>query len=71
MSFQIFLGLANAATNNSILTSGTATVILNPEHAEVLQSLKDKIKDFPVKTRDPWQIMWANESQVQGTGDNL
>lgn len=30
------IGLANAATNNAILTSGTATVVLNPEHAEVL-----------------------------------
>ncbi|MEX0322602.1 MAG: sulfatase [Puniceicoccaceae bacterium] len=43
----------------------------DPEHAELLQTLKDKIKDFQVKTRDPWQIMWANESQVQGTGVNL
>ncbi len=43
----------------------------DPEHAERLQKLKDKIKDFQVKTRDPWQIMWANESQVQGTGVNL
>lgn len=43
----------------------------DPEHAELLQQLKDKIKAFQVKTRDPWQIMWANESQVQGTGVNL
>jgi hypothetical protein len=30
------IGLANAATNNAILTSGTAVVVLNPEHAAVL-----------------------------------
>jgi hypothetical protein len=30
------IGLANPATNNAILTSGTATVVLNPEHAAVL-----------------------------------
>ncbi|MFK7865744.1 MAG: hypothetical protein AB8B95_16120 [Pseudohongiellaceae bacterium] len=30
------IGLANAATNNSMLTSGMATVVLNPEHASVL-----------------------------------
>lgn len=30
------IGLANPATNNAILTGGTATVVLNPEHAEVL-----------------------------------
>lgn len=30
------IGLANAATNNAILTSGMATIVLNPEHASVL-----------------------------------
>ena len=40
-------------------------------HAAKLQELQDKIKAFQVKTLDPWQIMWANESQVQGTGVNL
>jgi hypothetical protein len=30
------IGLANPATNNAVLTSGTATVVLNPEHADVL-----------------------------------
>jgi hypothetical protein len=30
------IGLANPATNNAILTSGAATVILNPEHAAIL-----------------------------------
>jgi hypothetical protein len=30
------IGVANAATNNAILTSGMATIVLNPEHASVL-----------------------------------
>ena len=30
------IGLANAATNNAILTNGMATIVLNPEHASVL-----------------------------------
>jgi hypothetical protein len=30
------IGLANAATNNAILTGGMATIVLNPEHASVL-----------------------------------
>ncbi|MBT4523042.1 MAG: hypothetical protein HOC23_23820 [Halieaceae bacterium] len=30
------IGLANPATNNAILTGGTATVVLNPEHAAIL-----------------------------------
>jgi N-sulfoglucosamine sulfohydrolase len=42
-----------------------------PEHAATLLEMQEKIKAFQIKTRDPWQIMWANESQVQGTGVNL
>ncbi|HAG72012.1 MAG TPA: hypothetical protein DCL66_07380, partial [Gammaproteobacteria bacterium] len=30
------IGLANAGTNNAILTGGMATIVLNPEHASVL-----------------------------------
>jgi hypothetical protein len=30
------MGLANAPSNNAILTGGAATVVLNPEHSEVL-----------------------------------
>ncbi|MDA0979294.1 MAG: hypothetical protein O3B72_12090 [Proteobacteria bacterium] len=30
------IGLANAATNNAVLTSGSATVVLNPDHAAIL-----------------------------------
>ena len=33
---MLAIGIANAATNNAILTSGSATIVLNPEHAEVL-----------------------------------
>lgn len=31
------IGLTNAATNNAILTYGTATVVLNPEHALIFE----------------------------------
>lgn len=48
-----------------------ANLATDPAHAEKLEDLKDKIKAFQIKTRDPWQIMWANESQVQGSGVNL
>jgi len=40
-------------------------------HANTLRKLQEKLKTFQIKTRDPWQIMWNNESQVQGTGVNL
>ncbi len=33
---MLAIGLANAATNNAILTSGVATVVLNPDHAGIL-----------------------------------
>ena len=33
---MLAISIANAATNNAILTCGTATIVLNPEHAEVL-----------------------------------
>ena len=32
------IGIANPATNNAILTGGTAVVVLNPEHAALLSS---------------------------------
>ena len=33
---MLAIGIANAATNNAILTGGSATIVLNPEHADVL-----------------------------------
>jgi len=33
---QLAVGLANTATNNAILGGGAATVILNPDHAQIL-----------------------------------
>ncbi len=33
---MLAIGLANAATNNAVLTNGCATVVLNPDHAQVL-----------------------------------
>ena len=33
---MLAIGIANPATNNAILTGGTATVVLNPDHAALL-----------------------------------
>ena len=41
------------------------------EFSDILNSLKDKLKTFQQKTRDPWQIMWSHDSSMQGTGVNL
>ncbi|MGJ8642136.1 MAG: sulfatase family protein [Luteolibacter sp.] len=39
--------------------------------AEKLKHLKEKLKAFQLKTKDPWQIMWSHESSVMGTGVDL
>lgn len=43
---MLAIGLANAATNNAILTNGAATVVLNPDHAEVLHRAGLKREDI-------------------------
>lgn len=41
------------------------------DYKEVLGSLKAKLKDFQLKTKDPWLIMWDHDNSLQGTGVNL
>jgi len=44
----------------------------SPTHSEQLQLLKDKLKAFQLKTKDPWQISWGDyKTEVQGTGVGL
>ncbi|EMI56698.1 sulfatase family protein [Rhodopirellula sallentina] len=43
----------------------------DPKHADLLEKLKGELKEFQIETKDPWQIQWNNESQVQGTGVGL
>ena len=43
----------------------------DPAYAQQLVDLKDRLQAFQIKTRDPWQIIWGNQSQLQGTGVNL
>lgn len=42
-----------------------------PDHAGRLDAMKKKLKEFQLRTRDPWLIMWENEAILQGTGVNL
>ena len=42
-----------------------------PKFAKSLAEMKDKMKALQIQTKDPWQIVWGNESQVQGTGVGL
>jgi len=43
----------------------------DPTHAEILEGMKTKLKDFQRKTNDPWLIMWDHDTSMQGTGVNL
>ncbi|MGJ8724089.1 MAG: sulfatase family protein [Roseibacillus sp.] len=44
----------------------------DPAHSKQLASLKEKLKAFQLKTKDPWQISWGDyETEVQGTGVGL
>ncbi|WP_282122099.1 sulfatase family protein [Algibacter mikhailovii] len=43
----------------------------NEKYAEILESMKAKLKKFQKDTSDPWMIMWDHESSLQGTGVNL
>jgi N-sulfoglucosamine sulfohydrolase len=42
-----------------------------PAYSGILETMKDQIRQFQLRTRDPWIIMWDNESVFQGTGVNL
>lgn len=40
-------------------------------YSEIFEAMKNEIRNFQLRTRDPWLIMWENESVFQGTGVNL
>lgn len=61
--FELFDLDADPNESNNLAT--------DPARAELLQQMKDKLKAFQIKTNDPWQIIWGNESNMQGTGVNL
>ncbi|GAA3617243.1 sulfatase [Flavivirga amylovorans] len=41
------------------------------DYQEILESMKLKMKDFQLNTKDPWLIMWDHDNSLQGTGVNL
>ncbi len=43
----------------------------NPDYSLILDSMKQRMREFQIRTRDPWLIIWDNESIFQGTGLNL
>ncbi len=59
------VGLANIATNNAILTGGSAVVVLNPEHAEIL-SRANLSRDAVAQRL--WSLTHLPVSQLQRYG---
>lgn len=41
------------------------------DYQYVLEAMKDEIRQFQLRTRDPWYIMWDNDPSLQGTGVDL
>lgn len=41
------------------------------EHQELLERLKQKLREFQAKTEDPWIITWDNDDVFGGSGVNL
>lgn len=41
------------------------------EFGEVFETMKNKMKQFQTKTKDPWNIMWGHDASLQGSGVNL
>ena len=41
------------------------------KYAPILDSMKTRLKAFQKETKDPWNIIWDNDSSLQGTGVNL
>lgn len=59
------VGLANIATNNAVLTGGSAVVVLNPEHAEIL-SRANLSRDAVAQRL--WSLTHLPVSQLQRFG---
>jgi N-sulfoglucosamine sulfohydrolase len=43
----------------------------DPAYREVLDTMIKKMKDFQIKTKDPWLITWDHDDSIQGKGINL
>lgn len=49
----------------------TINLALQPQHAALLESMKEKMKAFQKRTDDPWFIMWDHDASLQGSGVHL
>ncbi len=44
---------------------------LNPKYNNELERLKKDLKQWQLRTRDPWFIMWDNDMSMQNSGEGL
>ncbi len=62
---MLSIGLANMATNNAVLTGGSAVVVLNPEHAAILAQA-NLSRDAVAKRL--WELTHIDRAQLQAYG---
>jgi len=62
---QLAVGLANMATNNAILTGGSAVVVLNPEHAQILAQANLNRAEV---AQQLWQLTHIPKAQLREFG---
>ena len=41
------------------------------EYTDILENMKLELKEWQLKTKDPWYIMWDHDSSLQGAGEKL
>lgn len=62
---QLAAGLANLATNNAVLTGGSAVVVLNPEHADILAQAN---LDRDATAQKLWQLTHTPRATLRQFG---
>ena len=59
---MLAIGLANLATNNAVLTGGSAVVVLNPEHAQILAAAN---MSREVVAQELWQLTHGSTAELK------
>ena len=49
----------------------TNNLAIKEDFTAILETMKDKMKAFQTRTKDPWMIMWSHDASLQGSGVNL
>ena len=44
---------------------------LKKDYTDILEQMKKELKEWQLKTKDPWYIMWNHDASLQGVGEKL